>query len=325
MVMQTPTGGAALIPTTTPLVIGRGYRLVIRARRTGTRTDTVLQVYGLGNAWICNLTAEFQTFVSPVLIPTTENARTIYLTHRPVVNSGGVGHSTEIIGVGLFDAYAYPAEVHDGNTPGWRWLGAAGAAESVGYPYTLESIAGRPYATAGASPATGSTTVTTGAPAPLQGRTIYSVYQVADLAGSFPIVGQWAGAGGVTVEGSLRVQHYGTDNSNTGYRVDTTGATNQAGPTGTGMRTVGRHVSGLTVNDGLTQARHWVDDATATRVLTPGTGMPWATTGSLSSVGSASGVTLLTVAYDREHNDETMRRVMAWLARRYGAPVPAGY
>lgn len=34
----------------------------------------------------------------------------------------------------------------DGDTPGWRWLGTVGASPSVGYPYTLESIAGQPIA-----------------------------------------------------------------------------------------------------------------------------------------------------------------------------------
>lgn len=34
----------------------------------------------------------------------------------------------------------------DGDTPGWRWTGAAGVSESVGWPYTLDSIAGKPMA-----------------------------------------------------------------------------------------------------------------------------------------------------------------------------------
>jgi hypothetical protein len=34
----------------------------------------------------------------------------------------------------------------DGDTPGWRWTGPDGFSASVGYPYTLESITGRPAA-----------------------------------------------------------------------------------------------------------------------------------------------------------------------------------
>ena len=40
----------------------------------------------------------------------------------------------------------YTGEYSDGDTPGWKWTGAPYASISVGWPYTLESIAGKPVA-----------------------------------------------------------------------------------------------------------------------------------------------------------------------------------
>lgn len=40
----------------------------------------------------------------------------------------------------------YTGEYSDGNTPGWKWQGAQYASTSVGWPYTLESIVGKPVA-----------------------------------------------------------------------------------------------------------------------------------------------------------------------------------
>ena len=38
----------------------------------------------------------------------------------------------------------YDGEYSDGDTPGWKWNGAVGTSTSMGWPYTLESIAGKP-------------------------------------------------------------------------------------------------------------------------------------------------------------------------------------
>lgn len=38
----------------------------------------------------------------------------------------------------------YTGPYSDGNTPGWKWDGAAGSSTSVGYPYTLASLVGQP-------------------------------------------------------------------------------------------------------------------------------------------------------------------------------------
>lgn len=215
----------------------------------------------------------------------------------------------------------YTGDYCDGGTPGWRWLGTPGSSESVGYPYTLESIAGSPMQSAPAE--TVQAPITIPLPA-LSGRSAYVVYDVVDTSANFPtVLNAWGTAGGFA-DGRMSLQHAGTGSSQTNMRFDGSGPDAVINQTrgASGARTPGRHVAALTMADGLTSMTLDVDGSIAgSRVdLVPGTG--FISSAPTISLGVGGAFALL---YSREHDLSTRRRITAWLARQYGAPIPSGY
>lgn len=208
----------------------------------------------------------------------------------------------------------------DGSLPGWKWEGTAGQVESVGYPYSLESIAGAPLLT---NSTPGSTTAVA-APAlgALTGRTLYLVVDILATSSAWP---EWAylrGLAGVTA-GQILLQAFSTA-ADLQARFDTNGGTSNIGAKVTGFRTIGRHIVVATANDGMTNGTCLADgSAPVSIVLTPGTGMANPTL--RLNAATATDAPVFALAYGAEHNLEIRRRIMAWLARRYGAPIPAGY
>lgn len=213
----------------------------------------------------------------------------------------------------------------DGTVPGWQWTGAADGSESVGYPYTLDSIAGQPAAAV----TTPGATVAAGVMGATQGRTLYTV---------FDSLNAGAPAGATTSPATLGTS---VANANGGIYVRylTSAAANLDSvvrplPVGTAGsfaqavngHAVGRRISALTVTDGITLLTHCVDGAadTSSNTIAANTGL--LTTPSLA-VDSATVdyVPVAAYAFAAWHNRQTRLRVTAWLARRYGGVIPAGY
>lgn len=209
----------------------------------------------------------------------------------------------------------------DGDTPGWRWTGTAGASESVGYPYMLESIAGPPLATL-------STPGTSSAPLGLtafEGRTLYAVGDVVDMLSNLPAFAA-IGSAATSGPGNMTLRGGATGNSNLEQRTQSTDQQAAAFASRSAARNPGRHVMSGTANQGLTSIGFAVGSATATGVIAPGTGHQVGTLNRLHmGAGSASDTPIFAAAYRGEHNLETRFRIQAWLARKYGGVIPAGY
>lgn len=96
-----------------------------------TTTATYLQAGEVDVAWI---TVDFISGWNP--------GWQIYFRHNAFTN----GQYLEIGDVVMYEGDYNPAlcNYFDGNTPGWRWSGTPYASTSIGHPYTLESIAGKP-------------------------------------------------------------------------------------------------------------------------------------------------------------------------------------
>lgn len=208
----------------------------------------------------------------------------------------------------------YTGPYCDGDTPGWRWTGTAGNSSSIGYPYTLESIAGPPLAI---STVLGSATpVTIGAYA---ARTLYTAYELdGTMTGQYLTV---AGFGGTATSGMIRVQTQNTGTSNVGGRFDTiNGTSNQT--IYRNIRTAGRHIAWATLNEGLTEGRFNINTAAPVQTLavTPGDGMINPVSVVLGA-GASELKPLVVIAYATEHSAETRARVMAWLSRNYNVPL----
>ena len=62
----------------------------------------------------------------------------------------------------------------------------------------------------------------------------------------------------------------------------------------------------------------------ASSVITPGNGLR--NPGSLSlAAADTHTAPIMTWLFLGEHSTETRKRVTAWLARKYGSPIPSGY
>lgn len=205
----------------------------------------------------------------------------------------------------------------DGDIPGYGWVSTPGGSESVGYPYTLESIAGKPdvFLT---SPGFADTSVN-----PLDGRTLYAVVDIIDNLDDYPAHATFGSTanGGMTFGGSAS----GAGSLRTRY--DGLGGSTNLINSVTGTRTPGRHVACSWIGDGFTVAGMAVDGVGETeRAMNPGTGASGANGKRVQFVSSnPSGSTLAVLGYPQAHDSITRNRVMAWLGRQYGGPIPAGY
>lgn len=215
-----------------------------------------------------------------------------------------------------------PGAYLDGDYPGWRWTGTAGASESVGYPYTLESIAGQPLA-AITYPTLASGVLPLGA---FDARTLYVVHDVIDTASVQAPLATVGSAVAVTAAGRFGIRTGAAAANTIETRVQHVGGAFQTVPI-LNVRTAGRHVSAAAVNDGVTTVTAMTDgvlpNAPTVRAVAAASGME---TGSLRlPAATTSDAPVHALVYKGEHNVETQRRITAWLARQYGAPVPAGY
>lgn len=220
-----------------------------------------------------------------------------------------------------------PPTYVDGDTPGWKWTGATGVSASVGYPYTLESIAGGPLAVAN----TVTPTVVIPDLDPFAGRTLYAVYDSPDITANYPaLCAAQANGGSPATTGVYRFQFQAANINSLGSRVDTaSGQVNSAIgiQTSENTRGPGRHVASLALPQGMgSQALRADNSATVRIAVAPGNGMNWPTgAGRLVLTTATPSNGLAAYVFAGEHGDTTARQVMAWLARQYGATPPTGY
>lgn len=211
-------------------------------------------------------------------------------------------------GSGLLD-YADP------NLPGWRWTGTTNRSESAGYPYTLESIAGKSLAWR--ENTTGSVTPGTFDLPAIQGNGV-SIYVVQNMPAAPPLRGvQYHDAAGLD---SLTIEHFDGANPGRSTAARSRGGTNNWRTANNSLAvTGGRSYAAATVAaDGNIATIHTREGSSAS-ASPVGDGVPRPCRLTTPNPVIYAG------AFKGEHNRETVLRIMAWLARKYGAPVPSGY
>lgn len=197
-----------------------------------------------------------------------------------------------------------------------KWVGTAGASQSVGYPPSLWEIAGKPdldfTAPTGGS---GAQTVEGFGP-----RTLYMVYQVTDPNdGSWqvPIVYGTQSSEGITLQTNV------AGNTGMAPRVDLTtggGTLNGTSILSNARTGYGRHVAAVTMEAGMGAAK-WTTNGNhiATRVVTPGTvGM---TNGQVTHYQRSAVHAIRTLVYYAEHDDATRVAISRYLGNQHGANI----
>lgn len=213
----------------------------------------------------------------------------------------------------LYQRDTLPEVLQNGSSPGWRWLGTPFASESVGYPYTLESISGQPTVA--------NTTIgTIGAPAQPNGQplTIISLFEN-KLPGT---IGAWANIvnnGGAVLSRSAsspdlfaRFSFAPNSTLDRAFVVPNFLAT-------PGLKTVGFSSSGDSARMSLVAG-----DASQSYVP-PNVVSREGTTFGVNNYNNADFRAIHTLLFYREFNHATMYQLCAWLARKHGSPIPAGY
>jgi hypothetical protein len=213
----------------------------------------------------------------------------------------------------------------DGNTPGWRWEGTAGSSASIGYPYTLDSVAG------GAPDGINSTRNTTVQVPPgtaFGGKTFYAVSDrlaINDTASARAIVNY--GAGGTT--NALRTNGTTAPLGRPETRPQFAGGGGAGGaysvPTITNATLGTRWVYSVGFLDGLTTFRQETNNGTTnSQLLTmdPGTGWGTAAQATLNLVlADAYESPVVVYVFNRYHDDATRIAVNKWLANKYGVTL----
>lgn len=225
-----------------------------------------------------------------------------------------------------------PQVYMDGDTPNWHWLGTPGQSESVGYPYTLESIAGAPMADLAGDGVQGAISGSA-----LSGFTVYTVYDVSavnvNYHSIFALSQNPLGQAPDWNNGALSYARRGGGDGTTGHiRVGTSAGNNQLGisslPGGstiaTDTFTIGRHIGVVTAPDGLASVTFMSDTSVpVTRSINAGTGIVrgylWAK-GSINDLGSPSSIqkAVRTLYYPVNHDTKTRGKIVAWLSWAYG-------
>lgn len=217
----------------------------------------------------------------------------------------------------------------DGDTPGWRWTGTAGASESVGYPYTLEGIVG-PLLFDYTAPGTYALTPAAWDPV-ANGMCLLSVTDLVSMPAqnlTSSIADYGAGAGDTTPPGTFTHRYIG--NTAGGVNVQTR-ITGGLGPSRGIAGGVVRYVLASGVLPG---GRLFAANNTQNTVLLGSTGASGDVVTAMThswvrvytpGASNAAYHSLTRVVGIRASDTATVMRAMAWLARTYGAAVPAGY
>lgn len=235
-----------------------------------------------------------------------------------------VGMTLDGTGIMLVEG-VYTGVYCDGNTPSWRWIGVEGASQSVGYPYTLESIAGAPDLDVANTTVQALTLPAVATPT--TGRSFYVVSEIlsqSNLDGN-PLFryGNLVGEGDNAGTFLPRIDTITTTPVGT-PRIASNGISNLSGGAMTAPY-IGQHTMSLVVSNGFTETRRLIDStniptafATSATFQSGGMGTVFQQPG--TGLSSARKLTHVLI-YQREHDTMTQQRIMAWLARRYNSPV----
>lgn len=218
---------------------------------------------------------------------------------------------------------SYSGVYSDGDTFNWKWQGTPYNSQSIGYPYTLESVAGQPTGMIeGASQSLALDGVLS-----LDPMTIYAVNE------KLGETTTWSDCSGLNVSGTgfvdglsnntgMSLGYRGADPSR-GFmhqRVGTTASNNYvSSPI---EASLGKHIMIGQVGTGATQRRVALDSSSWgwSAAMTPGSGIRRYRLQSNSNTSYARQIA--TLMYVAEHDAATRARVMAWLANRYGMSLP---
>jgi hypothetical protein len=246
-----------------------------------------------------------------------------YLTNSGIQSVAGdvVKYGPSVITVNTpLDTYV------DGDTPGWRWLGTTGLSQSVGMPYTLEGIAGKPlYFAENVAPG-----LISNLTVPLIPFTVASTQQC-DVTFANASGGFWDIQPGGSAQSGRRML---ASTAGSSYRGDTG---RQAG----GVAAKSYTLSCLTMRTMVCRAydigNSWLfDGVPQTPENWPAQAIPVFSVSALSNLklriggrdGAQQAGTVVTpgiAIWSSLLSDETSKRVTGWLARKYGTPIPAGY
>lgn len=151
-------------PRSTPVTPGRTYTVLARVRSsvaTSIRSFTsgLLRVDGMasigssgtqlsggvnGNSPLA--AGQWTTLRSRIVVPAGVNFVDVFPYINSAPNGAAIWAAGDTLDMGDFMLVegVYLGDYCDGAMPGWRWLGTAGLSQSIGWPYTLESLAGKP-------------------------------------------------------------------------------------------------------------------------------------------------------------------------------------
>jgi hypothetical protein len=247
----------------------------------------------------------------------------------PVAYDPGGALSTVTNGYWSFwaaDAYHSPvrgllvAGYDEGNM--WRLIGWL--ARQTGVTPPLEEIAGSPLA----RNTTANSTVTFAAPAATAGRTLYAAHNTTDStqATAFAIAGTGGTVLGVAttgVQGSMIYRH--NNASSVANRAQSNSTATITAPN-TSVGGNGLHVGCAWMLEGDLGYGVMLDGNADTVVAQAASGgMPTGTNNLTLNAATASDAPLAAYIFAGTHDRITRLRIIAWLARRYGATPPAGY
>lgn len=291
------------------ITTGERMTVLLRLRASvaaAAQTLSIVQSTGINElcpnfTWTPTTTWQWVRFKTTVVRDALQN-HVLYSNFRWLPVDGWMDVAECMIVKGWYDG-----DYVDGSFPGWQWAGTAAASESAGYPYTLESIAGRPLADLTAPGTVGfSTPLTVGGP-----RSLYSVHTAPLGASTRTARILYTNPTFELGRSSAGPQFFSLVNASAAplYSV-----TDDTAPT---------VLCGTVDATGFQTLSHISPSAPFTRLTKQGAAASISGGGTLTVPTGAPVVRAL--AYGQAHDDATSRRITAWLARRYGAPVPTGY
>lgn len=225
-----------------------------------------------------------------------------------------LGPNMGVVGSGLPEVFS------DGNTPGWKWLGTPGHSTSAGYPYTLESIAGKPLHDRSNVTAGTSLSVNVG-----QDMTIYSVCSDTSpqtTAGFYEGYGPSGRAFRTMFDYTNNTRlHFGR------FTANDTVLNVIISPSDS--FTAGTNIVASAFKNNTNEIRAFVNNSPITTTAPDANNtyrnINSVVVGTRDNITNADLVTQRLLIYPSFHNTETMRQVQAWLARKYGTAIPDGY
>lgn len=247
-------------------------------------------------------------------IPATGATQSHFKIVAPSSNPSTAAYSVAKV---MVTAGWYDGEYSDGYTPGWKWTGTPGTSTSIGWPYTLESIAGKPAVAR-----------TTYGPTPFNQAegasvTLFGVYDI----NASPTVG-WDSFGQIQNSSSTAMmtleRRNGSPFTEGWVRGNTSTGSQLTIATANGS-TLGRHVLGASFDAAVPRVRaaqdstlysaNWAGlnpNASATSYYLP---PPYPDNRTVPLYGAV---------YSRALSNAELLGVSRWLANKYGAPAPQG-